>query len=111
MGFSWSLSFCHGLLTEVMLEVMARMNGGCRDDKQDRLLQDRCVAPRLSSKSPIVAPYADNANMLCRGRGQAVSSLRLLREVLDEEQLRYRDVFEAVAELESVGFLHHGPAR
>ena len=111
MGFSWSLLFCHSLLTEGMLEAVSRSYGGCRADYRNRVLRDRQLAPKLSRRAPILAPYVDNGNMLCRGRKQGIECLRSLREVLDEEQLRYRDIFEAVPVLESVGLVLHGPER
>ena len=66
MGLSWSLLFCHSLLTEAMLESSARVGGGSRDDYRGRLLRDRRQAPRLSRTAPILAPYVDNGNPICR---------------------------------------------
>ena len=73
MGFSWSLLFCHSLLTEAMLESSARVGGGTRDDYRGRLLRDRRQAPMLSKAAPILAPYVDDGNLICRGRVQAVT--------------------------------------
>ena len=65
----------------------------------------------LSKAAPILAPYVDNGNLICRGRVQAVTSLRSLMQVLDEEGMVYRDVVEAQPVLESIGLVLHGPER
>ena len=70
MGFSWSLFFCHGILTEVMLEGEARRHKTTCDVFRCGLLKDRRPAPHLSKHSLILTPDVDNANLLCRGRRQ-----------------------------------------
>ena len=109
IGSSWLLYFCHGLLTEAMLEGEARRHQKPREEFRYRLVQDRCEAPRLAAEFPILAPYVDNANLLFRGKRQAQEALSSLKKVLDEEGLRYREEFEAVSALESVGLVLDGP--
>ena len=108
MGFSWSLFFCHDILPEAMLEGEARRLSTSRDLLRPRLLQDRRKAPRLSRHAAVLAPYVDNANLVCFGRRQGRESLFFLKQVLDENGLKYRDEFESVETLESVGLVLTG---
>ena len=111
MGFPWSLFFCPGILTEAMLEGEARRQKTTRDVFRCRFLKDRQPASHLSKHSPILAPYVDNADLLCWGRCQGLAALASLMEVLDEHGLKYREEFETVLSLESVGLVLDGPTR
>ena len=75
------------------------------------LLQDRRRAPRLSWHAAVLAPYVDNTNLLCSGRRPGGRALLFLKQVLDEHGLKYREEFESVETLESVGLLLDGPSR
>ena len=111
MGISWSLFFCHDLLSEAMLEGEARRLSTSRDALRSRLLQDCRKAPRRSRHAAVLAPYVDNANLLCFGRRQGKEALFFLKQVLDENGLKYREEYESVETLESVGLVLDGKTR
>jgi hypothetical protein len=88
MGSSLSLFFCQDMLSEAMLEGESRRLSSSRDLLRSRLLQDRRKAPRLSRHAPVLAPYVDNANLVCFGRRQGRESCFFIKGVLDENGLK-----------------------
>ena len=69
-GASWSLFFCHSIVTKGMLWAVGRM-GLSDSEARDRLVVDGRPIGKPEKSKPLLAPYVDNGNAICYDREDA----------------------------------------
>lgn len=71
--------------------MVAAEAGSTGQDVRLRVLHDGRKAPVVRKTFPVLAPYVDNANLLCWDEEDARDSLRALHEELDRRGFLYRN--------------------
>ena len=102
MGWSWSLYFCHDVLTECMLAAEGR-RGVPRGIAEQGVLRDHRAPPRLADNGVILAPYVDNANYITCNAAIAVSCIDALGNERRARGLAHRVEARAVTCLDAIG--------
>ena len=93
MGWNWALYFCNEALSDAMRAVLRCVG------LPDILLGDRQQPPLFSKKSPLMAPYVDNGNIIAADFDQGKRCFDLLVGELRRRGLVLRDLVEGSSHL------------
>ena len=81
MGWLWSLFFCHSAATRIL--VLAAMSFGLTSEAAaEQVAVEGRPAPQLGKRTPLLAPYVDNLNIILYDREDYESFKSALASVL-----------------------------
>ena len=112
MGWSWALFLCHSALTDGMLMALMSFNPSLdRAAAADQLVRDRCPAPKLSARRPLLAPYVDNGSAIGYDEKETLAYHKLMVEELQKPAFVLKDIVEACPILDMTGLEFNGNER
>ena len=89
IGWTWSLFFCHRVLTERMVCALQR-SVPSQAAVEGQVLVDRRHAPRIRPGLPVLAGYAKNGNFICWNSTDGVSAIHHISIELESCGLAFR---------------------